>query len=267
VTGTASGGAAGRPPELAHVAGAESRLLARVEGLTDAEAAAPSRLPGWSRAEVLTHLARNADSFRGLAEAAMRGEVADQYPGGMDQRNGDILRGGGRPAAEVVGDLAQSIEWLHETWAAMPADAWARSGRLSGSDVHPVAYTVMARWLEVEMHTLDVDLGAAAEDWPLAFVEAAVPRTVSRLPAWARDPVDGRWVVWADDLARAWTVSSVAGAVTLSRFEQDDPTPDVIFRGPGARLLLFLFRGGRDGLTVSGEDAMADAFTRSFPCP
>jgi maleylpyruvate isomerase len=261
-----------RPPELGHVAGAESRLLARVEGLTDAEAWAPSRLPGWSRAEVLTHLARNADSFRGLAEAAMRGEVADQYPGGVSQRNGDIALGRGRPAAEVVRDLAQAVEWLHETWAAMTDSAWSGDGRYSGGsgsgsgsgDVHPVAHTVVARWIEVEFHHLDLDLGAAPDDWPLPFVQAGLTRAVERLPAWAQDPSDGRWVVWADDLAVAWTVSSVAGAVTLSRFGEDDPTPDAIVRGPGALVLLYLYRGATDGLTISGD---VDSFRRSFPTP
>jgi maleylpyruvate isomerase len=253
-----------RPAELGHVAGAESRLLARVEGLTDTEAGAPSRLPGWSRAEVLTHLARNADSFRGLAEAAMRGEVADQYPGGFEQRNGDIASGRGRPASDVVRDLAQAVEWLHETWAAMPDEAWSVDGRYSGGDVHPVAHTVVARWIEVEFHHLDLALGAAPDDWPLPFVQAALFRAVERLPTWARDPADGRWVLWADDLAVAWTVSSVAGAVTITRFEDDDPTPDAIVRGPGALVLLYLYRGATDGLTVSGD---VDSFRRSFPTP
>lgn len=256
-----------RPPALGHVAGGESRLLARVEGLTDAEAWAPSALPDWSRAELLTHLARNADAFRRLAEGAMRGEVADMYPEGREGRARDIALGRGRPAADVVADLAQSIEWLHETWAAMPDEAWERVGRVTGGGEETIASTVVRRWLEVEIHHLDLGLGAAPEDWPLAFAESVLPSGVARLPAWARDPVDGRWVVWADDLALAWTVSSVAGAVTLSRFEQDDPTPDVIFRGPAARLVLFLYRGSREGLSVSGEPDMADAFTRSFPCP
>lgn len=254
-----------RPPILGHVAGAESRLLARVEGLTDAEAWAPSALPDWSRAEVLTHLARNADGFRRMAEGAMRGEVAEMYPDGREGRARDIALGRGKPAAEVVRDLAQSIEWLHETWAAMPDEAWEREGSFTGgAGMGTIADTVLRRWIEIEIHTLDLHLGASAEDWPLAFASAALPAGVARLPGWARDPVDGRWVVWADDLALAWTVSSVGGAVTLSRFEQDDPTPDAILRGPAARLLLFLYRGDATGLTVSGDP---EPFRRSFPCP
>jgi maleylpyruvate isomerase len=260
--------AARRPAALSHVAGAEARLLARVEGLTDAEAWAPSRLPDWSRAEVLTHLARNADGFRRMAEGAMRGEVAEMYPDGREGRARDIAAGRGQAAAAVVADLAQSIEWLHETWAAMPDDAWGALGSFTGGGgTGTMAETVVRRWIELEVHQLDLDLGVGPEDWPVAFVEEALPAGVDRIPGWARDPVDGRWVLWADDIGRAWTVSSVAGAVTIARFELDDPTPDVMFRGPGAAVFLFLYRGDSSGLAVSGDEAQAAAFTRSFPCP
>ena len=257
-----------RPHELSHVAGAEAALLARVSGLTDAEAAAPSKLPDWSRAEVLTHLARNADGFRRVAEGAMRGEVAEMYPDGPEGRARDIALGRGRRAGDVVADLAQSIEWLHETWAAMPPDAWSRLGSLTHvrGDA-TIAETVVRRWLEIEIHQLDLDLGTSAEDWPVAFGETCLPRGVERLPAWASDPADGRWVIWADDAALAWTVSSVGGAVTLARFDEGDPTPDAIFRGHANQLVLFLYRGDASGLKVSGEPDSVDAFRQSFPCP
>jgi maleylpyruvate isomerase len=250
------------------VAGAESGLLARVAGLTDGEAWAPSKLPDWSRAEVLTHLARNADGFRRMAEGAMRGEVAEMYPDGREGRARDIAAGRGLPAAAVVADLAQSVEWLHETWAAMPEEAWSRLGSLTGGGgTAPIAETVVRRWIEVEVHQLDLDLGASVEDWTVPFADAALPRAVERLPAWAREPVDGRWVLWADDLGRAWTVSSLAGGVSIGRFDQDDPTPDVIFRGPGGALVALVYRGRRDGVKVSGDQAMADGFSGWFPCP
>ena len=51
---------------------------------------------GLEPAELLTHLARNADGRR-MVEAAARNEVAPMYPGGPDQRAADIAAGGGRP--------------------------------------------------------------------------------------------------------------------------------------------------------------------------
>ncbi|WP_369218253.1 maleylpyruvate isomerase N-terminal domain-containing protein, partial [Streptomyces flavofungini] len=42
---------------------AAERLLVAVAGLSDAEATAPSRLPGWTRAHVLSHLAAQAPAL------------------------------------------------------------------------------------------------------------------------------------------------------------------------------------------------------------
>ncbi|HZQ26425.1 MAG TPA: maleylpyruvate isomerase family mycothiol-dependent enzyme [Acidimicrobiales bacterium] len=258
----------GAPPELGPLIASEASLLATVQGLTDAEAAAPSLLPGWSRAELVTHLARNADGLRHVAEAAMRGEVGDQYPGGMEQRAADIATGRGKPAAQVVADLAQAVEWLHQTWAAMPDEAWGRPARLTRGSV-TVADTVARRWLEVEVHRMDLDLGVGPDDWPLPFVDGILPRVIAMLPDLAAEPADGRWVLWADDLSLAWSVSSLAGGVTVSRFDESDPPPDVILRGPGGRLLAALL--GRDdagaGLKASGDPALAGGFSRWFRFP
>lgn len=256
-----------RPAELGHVAGAEAALLARVQGLTDAEVAAPSALPDWSRAELLTHVARNADSFRGMAEAAMRGEMADQYPGGVEQREAGIAAGRGKAAADVVADLSQSVEWLHETWAAMPSDAWLREGRSSGGDAVTIADTVRARWIEVEVHHVDLQLGASPDEWSNAFVEVALQRLVPRLALRAKEPPDARWVVWADDLALAWSVSALAGQVTVSRFDEDDPSPDVIIRGPGAQLTAWLLHRPSHDLSISGDGPLYRDFAQYFPGP
>ena len=72
---------------------ATSRLVRTADAVTDDEAAAPSLLPDWSRGHVLTHIARNADGLTLMVEAANRGEVGSQYPGGLAQRNADIEAG------------------------------------------------------------------------------------------------------------------------------------------------------------------------------
>ena len=38
-------------------------------------------------------------------EGAAQGELRDQYPGGLQQRKGDIEAGSGRPASELVLDV------------------------------------------------------------------------------------------------------------------------------------------------------------------
>ena len=61
-------------------AAAHARLVAHLATLTDAQAAQPSLLPGWSIGHVLTHLARNADSHVGMLQAANEGRAAGPCP-------------------------------------------------------------------------------------------------------------------------------------------------------------------------------------------
>src|SRR5579875_4123016 len=93
---------------------AHARLLATARRLTDDQARAPSRLPGWTVGHVLTHLARNADGHTLRLEGALRGEEVPRYPGGQAQRNGDIESGAGRPAAEIVEDLRKAQRQLED---------------------------------------------------------------------------------------------------------------------------------------------------------
>ena len=72
------------------------RLLATADGLTDDEAAAPSRLPGWSRGHVLTHLARNADGFLNLLAWAASGDETPMYPS-EEARDRGVEEGAGGP--------------------------------------------------------------------------------------------------------------------------------------------------------------------------
>ena len=65
--------------------------------MTDDSCRAPSPLPGWTRGHVLAHWARNADGQTRRVQAAMRGEVTAQYPGGDAQRQADIETGAAAP--------------------------------------------------------------------------------------------------------------------------------------------------------------------------
>jgi maleylpyruvate isomerase len=84
---------------------AHVRLVARVEHITDEQVRSPSRLPGWTVAHVLTHLARNADGHVRRLEGALRGEYVPRYPGGPTQRDGDIDEGARRSERDLAGPL------------------------------------------------------------------------------------------------------------------------------------------------------------------
>ena len=77
---------------------AHGRLLSSVEALTDEQVRAASRLPQWTIAHLLTHLARNAEGHARRLEGALRGQDVARYPGGRAQREPRSLSGrGGQP--------------------------------------------------------------------------------------------------------------------------------------------------------------------------
>jgi maleylpyruvate isomerase len=156
---------------------AHARLLDDVGRVDDTTARSPSRLPGWSVGHVLTHLARNADSFTRLFQVASRGEVGEQYPGGPEQRARDIEAGAGRAAIELRADLQRAISELEEEWVGASDEVWATGqGSLGRSGVVPIGDVVFRRWVEVEVHHADLGLGFDWDDWSSGFVREELRR-------------------------------------------------------------------------------------------
>ncbi|WP_433429733.1 maleylpyruvate isomerase N-terminal domain-containing protein [Nonomuraea sp. CA-141351] len=63
----------------AELVSATNQLLATAASLSDADIAAPSLLPGWTRGHVLAHVAQNADSHINLLTWAKTGARLPQY--------------------------------------------------------------------------------------------------------------------------------------------------------------------------------------------
>jgi maleylpyruvate isomerase len=101
---------------IGRVADAQSRFDAAIGGLGEEVMKRPSLLPEWSVGQVLAHMARNADSHRRRAEAAARGVVVEQYPGGFAGRAAEIDRDSRRPAAVLIRDVHESGTGLIECW-------------------------------------------------------------------------------------------------------------------------------------------------------
>lgn len=187
------------PPvdDIGRVAAAHARLDLVIAGLSDDDARSPSRLPGWSVGHLLTHVARNADSQLRRIDAAIAGEVVDQYPAGAAGRAGEIDAGAARPASELVADVHLTSLAVDEAWPRVPADAWSNLTRdLSGHE-RPLFELPGRRWLEVEIHL--IDLGRPGDptqaDWSDDFVDVWLPLQraglAPRLPDGASAPPPG----------------------------------------------------------------------------
>ncbi|MCW2810308.1 MAG: hypothetical protein JWP61_766 [Friedmanniella sp.] len=138
---------------------ATQQLLGATITASDQAWAEPSRLPGWTRAHVATHVARQADALTRLCEWALTGVRQEMYAS-PEQREDDIERGAGRAGLDLQIDLDTSAGRLGEHFARLDeSQAWDAVVELRGGLVVPARLLPVARLLEVTLHHVDLDLG------------------------------------------------------------------------------------------------------------
>ncbi|WP_169945689.1 maleylpyruvate isomerase family mycothiol-dependent enzyme [Microbispora sp. H11081] len=183
---------------------ATGRLLATAARLTDEDLRAPSLLPGWTRGHVLTHVARNADSYVNLLSWARTGVRTPQYAS-AEAREAGVEAGASRPAAEQLADLRDSAERFAAASGRMPAEAWTAMVSAMAPPEHPAWYVPIRRLREVEVHHADLGAGYGWADWPETYVRRELHDTMLWLggespvaEVVALDPGTG-------EVVRAWT--------------------------------------------------------------
>ncbi len=149
---------------------ATTRYLRALTGLDDRELQAPSLLPRWSRAHVVTHLARQADALTHALTAVLNGERAWMYSS-QTVRDADIEDGAARSATALREDAEASAARFRDTAAAVgPEHLDVRISRLPGGPAFmTVRDTTGKRWAELEIHHADLGVGYEPADWPEAF--------------------------------------------------------------------------------------------------
>ncbi|MFD5131520.1 maleylpyruvate isomerase family mycothiol-dependent enzyme [Streptomyces olindensis] len=214
--------------DLASVRDATERLLTAVGKLDNAAVTEPSRLPGWSRGHVLAHLARNADALVNVLEGR------PMYVSG-EARDADIERDAPRALDVHLADLRESAARFQEAGDA-PAD-WSRTVELRGGVTDSAARVPFRRWVEVELHHVDLGIGYELEDLPAEFREREIAFLADRFSGHPDVPSTR-----LTDGTRAWSTGREA-----------DNGPEVTVTGHPADLLGWL-AGRRTGaaLTVAG---------------
>lgn len=167
--------------EIASCRAAHLRLFATVDNMPDAALAAASRLPGWSVAHVLTHLARNADSMVRRLEGAREGRLVEQYEGGRAGRARDIDVGAARDPHAVKRDVIRASEAAELAFANCPAEVWDEPILLGTGEERPATYLPASRWREVEIHHVDLGLSYGPHNWSDDFVGRFLPRVLESL--------------------------------------------------------------------------------------
>ena len=137
---------------------ATQRLLGDTISLSERAWQEPGRLPGWTRAHVATHLARNADAFVRAIDSVLTGRRGLMYDSD-DDRELAIERGSERSGLELqidldtsAGNLSERLDLLDSVPGRLTVEL--SPGTFLRSDLLP-----LARLYEVIIHHVDLDCG------------------------------------------------------------------------------------------------------------
>lgn len=147
-------------PVLKRIAEATQGILADTILLDEEQWREPSLLPGWTRAHVATHLARNADALRVLMSAASTGDPHALYASDNAKFN-DIERGAERTGMDLHVDLDTSAGELAR-YSAQVED-WLIPVKVFGGEF-PLSVTPLIRLSELSLHHVDLDVGYSWQD-------------------------------------------------------------------------------------------------------
>lgn len=144
----------------------------------------PSLLPGWTRAHVATHVARNADAMRRIIEGTLAGRPVDLYESEA-RRYSDIQRGAEREPLQIQIDLDTSADLFERTLDQVRD--WDMVVRLPTRETS-LMRVVLDRFQEVTLHHLDLRGRFSTEDvYPVParwLLQQAIGRLQGRdLPA------------------------------------------------------------------------------------
>ncbi|WP_060907313.1 maleylpyruvate isomerase family mycothiol-dependent enzyme [Streptomyces scabiei] len=188
--------------DLASVREATDRLLTAAARLDNAAVTEASRLPGWTRGHVLAHLARNADALVNVFEGRPMYAAAEA-------RDADIERDAPRPLKEQLADVRDSADRFQDA-AALPAD-WTRTVELRNGVTDSAARVPFRRWIEVEIHHVDLGIGYELEDLPPEFTEREIGFLVDRFTGHPGVPHTR-----VTDGTRAWTTGGAASGSVVT---------------------------------------------------
>lgn len=200
------------PAELnTALAGGHARLRGLLPDLTDEAVRAPSALPGWTRAHVLTHIEGVGLALARQARYAQRGKLIDVYDGGRPGRAAAIEAGHRRGAPVLASALSAALDEIETSWSAVGADDWDRPVRYRDGILLDAG---LGWWRELEIHLADLSLGPSIDDWSEPFCTYLVDHLTPRVPAGVRLTLTA-----TDHAGRTWDVGegrrlSAAGRLT-----------------------------------------------------
>jgi maleylpyruvate isomerase len=197
------------PGDLTGLAASARELTRTIDSLTADELAAPSLLPGWTRAHVVAHVALNGLSMAAAIDGVVHGHPVPMYESDQ-QRDADIealaqedpsvLRERHLVATTLFADAVGAIDGEH--WS-----GWI--DRLPGGPAWPMVTVVPTRRRELEIHHVDLGTSYTRAGWPEDFLEELLDVVTVDQAA------SGPFRVRATDLGGEWAVGNGGGPVVM----------------------------------------------------
>jgi maleylpyruvate isomerase len=205
-----------------------SLLMRTAAGLDDESMRVASRCQGWTRAHVLSHIARNADALGNLVGWAVTGIPRAMYDS-PEARDADIEAGSTRGAEEIFTDLEDSAARFDSAATGLAGAPEQVEVEMRGGRKVLGGQLPTLRLMEVVFHHVDLDAGYTFADADPGFVKRATTIAIERFRA--RDQAPS--ITLHSDDGDAWSIGDGAQDVT----------------GSNAALLLWLARGEGAGVS------------------
>lgn len=187
------------------------QLVRSVAALPDDALRDPSALPGWSRAHVVAHVARNAEALTRLATWARTGVETPMYPD-AEARAAEIESSAQASPRVLRDELALTAEALDAALAALDDAGWQAQVRTALGRAIPATEVPWMRIREVWLHAVDLDAGASVADLPPEIVDALLDDVTATMSA--RDDCP-RAILAPTDREQTWSLGPGAGAVEV----------------------------------------------------
>ncbi|MCB2175358.1 MAG: maleylpyruvate isomerase family mycothiol-dependent enzyme [Actinomycetales bacterium] len=169
----------------------------KLNELADEDLAAPSLVPGWSRAHVAAHVGLNARALTRLTQWAATGVETPMYASPAE-RDREIEFAATLPPRAIRTLSAHAAVHLTVEWRDLEPEAWRHEVRTARGRVVPVSETVWMRTREVWVHAVDLANGGRFTDLPAELLDALLR-----------------------DVAAAWRLRGEAGDLVLVPSDRD----------------------------------------------
>jgi maleylpyruvate isomerase len=197
---------------LAWVDRAHEAIAAAAARLSDEELAGASLLPGWTRAHVLAHIARNADGLANLVAWAATGVERPMYVS-ADARAADIETTAALAPDDLRADVVRADDAFRDALGALTPEAERVPVRALRGDPFPAGGLPFVRACEAWVHLVDLDAGVGFADVPGGLQDDLLAEAVERAPG--RELSSG-YVLRDEESGRRWVLDPEEPSVTVT---------------------------------------------------